>query len=131
MHATVNPPDLMIETQIGTYGPGSVIPGTRSLDLGLTIDPAFVFIDQDGMKRVVDYDPLIGDIDRLAPAKHSHTQERPMTRMVQAAANYPEISEISVRLCKTSLFEYSGEPGLTLVVDADDLANPRQQKAAA
>ena len=131
MRAVVNPPDLMIETQIGTYGPGSVILGTHSLDLGLTIDPALVFIDQDRMERVLDYDPLMRNSDRLAPAKHSHTQERLMTRIVQAAADYPEISEISVRLCKTNALADSGEAGLTLVVDADDHANPRQQKAAA
>lgn len=131
MRATVNLRDLVIETQIGTYGPEDVVPRAHSLDMVLTIDPALVFVDRDGMEAVFDYDPLIRDIDGLARDTHYQTQERLMTRIVHAAARYPEITEMSVSLCKTPVLENSGHLGVTLVVDAQDLAKLRQQKDAA
>ncbi|MFA8386958.1 MAG: dihydroneopterin aldolase [Pelagibaca sp.] len=131
MRATVNLRDLVIETQIGTYGPEDVVPRAHILDMVLTIDPALVFIDRDGMDRVFDYDPLLRDIDVLARDEHYHTQERLMTRIVHAAARYSEITEISVSLCKTPVLDNRGYLGVTLVVDAEDLAVLRQQKVAA
>jgi len=131
MRATVNLRDLVVETQIGTYGPDDVVPTAHSLDMVLTIDPALVLIDQDKMDRVFDYDPLIRDIDALARDGHYHTQERLMTRIVHAAARYPEITEISVSLSKTPVLGESGHLGVTLDVDAEDFAKLRQQKAAA
>lgn len=131
MRATVNLRDLVIETRIGTYGPEDVVPHAHSLNMVLTIDPALVFIDHDGMECVFDYDPLVRDIDGLARDTHYHTQERLMTRIVRAAAQYPEISEMSVSLSKTPVLDSSGHLGVTLVVDAKDLADLRQEKVAA
>ncbi len=107
------------------------MPRAHILDMVMTIDPALVFIDRDGMEHVFDYDPLIRDIDALARDDRYHTQERLMTRIVQAAARYPEITEMSVSLRKTPVLENSGHLGVTLVVDAKDLAELRQQKVAA
>lgn len=131
MRAAVNLRDLVIETQIGTYGPKDVVPRAHRLDLTLTIDPDLVFIDRDGMDRVFDYDPLIRDIDALGRDGHYDTQERLVTRIVHAAARYPQITEISVSLSKTPVLQNSGHLGVTLALDAKDLAELRQQKVAA
>ena len=63
--STIELKDLQITTDIGTYGPDDVVPDTHILDLRLTIDPKLVLIDDGGMDRVFDYDPLITEIDRL------------------------------------------------------------------
>lgn len=131
MCAVVNLRDLVIETQIGTYGPEDIVPRAHILNMVLTIDPALVFIDRDGMDCVFDYDPLIRDIDGLARDEHYHTQERLLTRIIQAAARYLEITGISISLCKTPVLENRGYLGVSLVVDAEDLAVLRQQKVAA
>lgn len=107
------------------------MPSAHILDMVMTIDPALVFIDRDRMDCVFDYDPLIRDIYRLARDGDYHTLERLMTRIVHAAARYPEITGMSVSLCKTPVLENSGHLDVTLVLDAKDLAERRQQVVAA
>ncbi|MDJ0858066.1 MAG: dihydroneopterin aldolase [Dinoroseobacter sp.] len=118
--------DLKILTDIGTYGPDDVVPEAHILDLVLTIDPSLVLIDQDGMDRVFDYDPLISEIDRLAQDAHYETQERLMTRIVEACATYASIDAVEVTLTKTPVLHGTGRLGVRLVVDADALAVMRQ-----
>ena len=62
--------DLEIMTNIGTYQAGEVVPSAHILDLCLTISPRYVFIDEDLMERVFDYDPLIAKISKTESNGH-------------------------------------------------------------
>ena len=80
MYSTIELTDLKLNTDIGTYGAGDVVPSAHLLDLTLSIDPALVLIETDGMAHIFDYDPLIDEIDRLARDGYHETQERLITR---------------------------------------------------
>lgn len=118
---------LEITPSLGTYGPNDVVPDAHLLDLILTIDPSLVFIDEDGMDHVFDYDPLISEIDRLASDVHYDTQERLMTRIVDACANYCEIEAVDICLSKRPVQRASGQLGVRLRIEAADLAHIREQ----
>jgi len=113
--------DLKLQTQIGTYGPGAVIPKEHILDLTLWIDAKLVLISEDIMKNVFDYDPLVIEIDRLAADCHYETQERLMTRIVQACAQYSEIKALDISLKKSPVRTDSGSLGVRLSVDSQTL----------
>lgn len=117
--------DLKLQTQIGTYGPGAVIPKEHILDLTLWIDAKLVLISEDIMKNVFDYDPLIIEIDRLAADCHYETQERLMTRIVQACALYSEIKALDISLKKSPVRADSGSLGVRLSVDSQTLNSLR------
>ena len=117
--------DLKLQTQIGTYGPGAVIPKEHILDLTLWIDAELVLISEDIMKNVFDYDPLIIEIDRLAADCHCETQERLMTRIVQACALYSEIKALDISLKKSPVRSDSGSLGVRLSVDSQTLNSLR------
>ena len=117
--------DLKLQTQIGTYGPGAVIPKEHILDLTLWIDAKLVLISEDIMKNVFDYDPLIIEIDRLAADCHCETQERLMTRIVQACALYSEIKALDISLKKSPVSADSGSLGVRLSVDSQTLNSLR------
>lgn len=108
---------LEVATDIGTYGPGDVVPRAHILDLELTIDASLVLIEADGMDRVFDYDPLIADIDRIARDGHYHTQERVMSRIARACAAYPPIRAVEITLSKTPVLGDTGTLGVTLTLD--------------
>jgi len=127
-HSTIELKDLQITTDIGTYGPGDVAPTAHILDLVLTIDPALVLIATDGMESVFDYDPLIKAIDRLAQDGHYETQERLMTRIVEACATHPEIEAVEVFLCKTPVLGETGKLGVRIAVDAQGLKEVRSAR---
>ena len=115
--STVEVTNLKIPADIGTYGPDDMVPEAHLLDLILTIDPALVLIDSDGMDGVFDYDPLIAEILRLARDGRYETQERLMTRMVHACAEYRQIEAVEVWLRKTPVAGTTGAVGLRLSVD--------------
>ena len=117
--------DLKLQTQIGTYGPGAVIPKEHILDLTLWIDAKLVLISEDIMKNVFDYDPLVIEIDRLAADCHYETQERLMTRIVQACAQYSEIKALDISLKKSPVRADSGSLGVRLSVDSQTLNSLR------
>jgi dihydroneopterin aldolase len=117
--------DLKLQTQIGTYGPGAVIPKEHILDLTLWIDAKLVLISEDIMKNVFDYDPLVIEIDRLAADCHYETQERLMTRIVQACAQYSEIKALDISLKKSPVRTDSGSLGVRLSVDSQTLNSLR------
>ncbi len=116
-NACIDLKDLQLQTQIGTYGPGAVIPKQHLLDLTLWIDPKLVFISEDLMENVFDYDPLVIEIERLAGDGHYETQERLMTRIVQACAKYPEIESLEISLRKSPVSQGTGSLGVRLLVD--------------
>ena len=117
--------DLRLNTQIGTYAPGATIPDQHLLNLTLWINPKLILISEDLMSRVFDYDPLVLEIDRLAVDGHYETQERLVTRIVEACAHYSEIESLEISLSKTPVRENSGVLGIKLYVDESNLARMR------
>jgi len=117
--------DLQLNTQIGTYAPGATIPDQHLLNLTLWINPKLILISEDLMDRVFDYDPLVLEIDRLAADGHYETQERLVTRIVDACARYSEIESLEISLSKTPVRENSGVLGIKLYVDESNLAKMR------
>lgn len=115
--------DLKLQTQIGTYGPGAIVPKQHLLDLTLWIDPKLALIAEDVMENVFDYDPLVTEIDRLAGDGHYETQERLMTRIVQACSKYPEIESLEIGLRKLPVSAGSGSLGVRLSLDNAALRN--------
>lgn len=121
--------DLEIQTQIGTYAPGAVIPKKHLLDLTLWIRPQLVLISEDVMQNVFDYDPLVVEIDSLAGDGHYETQERLMSRIVQACTKYPEIESLEIGLRKLPVRAGTGSLGVRLLVDQETLASLRTSSA--
>lgn len=124
-HACFELRDLAIHTDIGTYGPNDTVPDKHVLDLALQISPGKVLIAEDGMGYVFDYDPLVAEINRLAGDGHYDTQERLITRIVEACAAYPEIESVDICLRKSPVYNGSGSLGVRLSVDANTLASMR------
>ena len=129
LSSTIELRDLRIEADIGTYGPDDTVPDHHWLDLTLEIRPERVLIDTDGMERVFDYDPLVVEIDRLAADGHYETQERLMTRIVQACAACPDVLGLEIGLRKTPVRQGSGSLGVRLRLDAAALAPWREPMA--
>lgn len=113
--------DLELSTVIGTYGPGDIIPKQHLLDLTIWIDSTLVLISTDLMECVFDYDPLVIEIDRLACDGHYETQERLITRIVEACAKYLEIESIEIGLKKLPVRSETGSLGVRLSVDSATL----------
>jgi dihydroneopterin aldolase len=108
--------DFHLATRIGTYATGDTVPEYHALDLTLWIDPGLVLIAQDSMADVFDYDPLVREIERLAADGLYETQERLMTRIVQACAAYPVIEALEIALRKFPVRAGSGSLGVRLAV---------------
>ena len=126
-NACIELKDLKLQTQIGTYGPGAIVPKQHLLDLTLWIDPKLVLISEDVMENVFDYDPLVTVIDRLAGDGHYQTQERLMTRIIRACSNYPEIESLEISLRKMPVSAGSGSLGVRLSIDNATLSNMRDK----
>lgn len=124
-HGRIELKDLKLATQIGTYGPGDVIPDEHCLDLTLSINTQLILIDEDHMSQVFDYDPLIAEIDRLASDGHYETQEKLITRIIKACASYPQIQAAEISLRKSPVRSGSGTLGVRLFADAETLAGMR------
>jgi dihydroneopterin aldolase len=129
--ASIELRDLQLSTDIGTYGPGDVIPKHHLLDLTLWIDSTLVLISNDRMESVFDYDPLVVEIDRLARDGHYETQERLMTRIVEACAKYIEIESVEIGLKKLPVRSGTGSLGVRLSVDSARLHNIRSSITSA
>lgn len=110
--------DFTLNTRIGTYLPGDTVPDRHVLDLTLWIAPELVLIAQDGMAHVFDYDPLVAEIEALAQDVFYETQERLMTRIVQACAGHPAIQALDIALRKAPVRPSGGSLGVRLSVDA-------------
>ena len=117
-NASIELRDLELSTEIGTYGPGDIIPKKHLLDLTLWIDSKLVLISKDLMTSVFDYDPLVNEIDQLARDGYYETQERLMTRIVEACAKYLEIESIEIGLKKLPVRSETGSLGVRLSVDS-------------
>ena len=129
--ASIELRDLKLETQIGTYQHGDLIPKEHLLDLTLWIDSALVLIAEDHMKYVFDYDPLVAQIDSLASDGHYETQERLITRIIEACAQYHQIQSLEIGLRKSPVRNDSGSLGVRLSMDQATLVNLRNSKSSA
>lgn len=127
-NACIELKDLKLQIQIGTYGPGAIIPKQHLLDLTLWIESTLVLISKDTMENVFDYDPLVIEINRLAEDIHYETQERLMTQIVQACAQYPEIQSLEISLRKSPVGADSGSLGVRLSVNQKILNDLRASK---
>ena len=127
-NACIELKDLKLQIQIGTYGPGAIIPKQHLLDLTLWIESTLVLISKDVMENVFDYDPLVIEINRLAEDIHYETQERLMTRIVEACAQYPEIQSLEISLRKSPVSVDSGSLGVRLSVNQKTLNDLRASK---
>jgi dihydroneopterin aldolase len=129
--ASIELRDLKLSTDIGTYGPGDIIPTQHLLDLTLWIDSTLVLISNDRMESVFDYDPLVVEIDSLARDGHYETQERLMTRIVEACAKYIQIESIEIGLKKLPVRSGTGSLGVRLSVDSATLNKIRSSTTSA
>jgi dihydroneopterin aldolase len=128
--ASIELRDLKLQTQIGTYGPGAIVPEQHLLDLTLWIDAKLVLISEDEMENVFDYDPLIIEINRLAEDCHYETQERLITRIIEACAKYSEIKAMDIGLRKLPVHAESGSLGVRLSVDSLTMNNFRSSSTS-
>ena len=106
--ASIEIRDLLLDTRIGFFAPGERAPDKHVLDLTLWINADLVLIERDGMTHVFGYDPLLVDISRLAKEEHYETQERLITRLVQACAGYQQIESLEIVLRKAPVWFGSG-----------------------
>ncbi len=127
-NACIELKDLKLQIQIGTYGLGAIIPKQHLLDLTLWIESTLVLISKDAMENVFDYDPLVIEINRLAEDIHYETQERLMTRIVEACAQHPEIQSLEISLRKSPVSADSGSLGVRLSVNQKTLNDLRASK---
>ena len=109
--------DLKLRTKIGTYQLGDTVPDEHVLNLSFSIDAGLVLIPEDSMVHVFDYDPLVLEIDRLARDCHYETQERLISRIVQACSIYSEITSLEISLRKSPVHNNSGSLGVKLRLD--------------
>ena len=128
MRSTIELKPLLISPSLGTYGPDDIVPNCHILDLTITIDPTLVMINSDEMSKVFDYDPLISEIDKLIKDTHYETQEWLISRIVYACASCQAITAIELFLRKKPVMNKSGELGVRLVIEANDLSQLRRTK---
>ncbi|MGV9010009.1 dihydroneopterin aldolase [Brevundimonas sp.] len=125
-NSTIELRDLQLEVDIGTYGPGDIVPHAHLLDLILSVDSRLVLIGQDEMGLVFDYDPLVAEIDQIARASHYATQERVVSLIAAACAACPEIEAVDIFLRKCPVLAGTGALGIRLILDGEDLAALRK-----
>ena len=126
MKSTIELRQLKLTPSLGIYSPKDIKPDVHLLDLTLKIDPKLVLIDVDSMNNVFDYDPLIIEIERLAKEVHYHTQERLITRIVEACAAYETIESVDLLFRKRPVLRNSGELGVRLQVGSSELRDVRK-----
>ena len=127
--ASIELKGLTLSSNIGTYQEGDVVPDEHVLDLILWIDAGLVLIEEDGMEYVFDYDPLVLEINRLASDCHYETQERLISRIVQACSVYSEITSLEISLRKSPVHNGSGSLGVRLQIDEATLNHLRASNA--
>ena len=123
--STIELRDMILPTDIGTYGPDNLVPHHHLLDLTLCIAPTKVLIPSDGMVHVFDYDPLIVDIRTLAKTGHRETQEWLISQIAHLCATSDNIQGADIFLRKFPIHEESGTLGVRLTLQQDDLAKLR------
>ena len=114
--------DMVLATDIGTYGPDDPVPDHHLFDMTLEIAPMQVQILQDSMEHVFDCDPFIADIIVLAKTGYRETQEWLTTQIVQLCAQYSDIRGVDVYLRKLPADHVTGTLRVWLCLGENDLA---------
>jgi len=125
--STIELRDMILPTEIGTYGPDEPVPDHHLLDLTLSVASTLVLIPHDGMDHVFDYDPLTATIQTLAKTGHRETQEWLISQIAQLCATFNDIQGVDIYLRKFPVHQASGTLGVRLTLEQDDLANLRNQ----
>ena len=123
--STIELRDMILQTDIGTYGPDNPMPDHHLLDLILSIAPTKILIPSDGMVHVFDYDPLIVDIRTLAKTGHRETQEWLISQIAHLCATFDNIQGADIFLRKFPIHQESGTLGVRLTLQQDDLVKLR------
>ena len=123
--STIELRDMILQTDIGTYGPDNPMPDHHLLDLILSIAPTKVLIPSDGMVHVFDYDPLIVDIRTIAKTGHRETQEWLISQIAHLCATFDNIQGADIFLRKFPIHQESGTLGVRLTLQQDDLVKLR------
>lgn len=123
--STIELRDMLLPTEIGTYGPDDPVPDHHLLDLILSVAATQVLIPSDDMAHVFDYDPLIAEILTLANTGHRETQEWLINQIVHLCAQYSDIRAADVYLRKFPVHQDSGTLGVRLTLNKNDLAELR------
>jgi dihydroneopterin aldolase len=123
--STIELRDMILPTDIGTYGPDNPMPDHHLLDLILSIAPTKILIPSDGMVHVFDYDPLIVDIRTLAKTGHRETQEWLISQIAHLCATFDNIQGADIFLRKFPIHQESGTLGVRLTLQQDDLVKLR------
>ncbi len=130
LSSTVELRELKLGVQIGTFLPGEAAPEFHLLDLSLTINADLVLIAEDCMTQVFDYDPLLRGIETLSTDCQYETQERLLTRIVHACAQFPQIEALELALRKGPLKGGSGTLGIRFAAQAEAWSRLKVQLAA-
>ena len=120
--STIELRNMILPTDIGTYGPDNPVPDHHLLDLTLSIAPTKVLIPRDGMVHVFDYDPLMVDIWTLASTGHRETQEWLISQIAHLCATFDNIQGADIFLRKFPIHQESGTLGVRLTLQHDALA---------
>lgn len=116
-----------LPTRIGSYAPGETVPEDHTLDLTLWISPDLVLIAQDGMAQVFDYDPLVVQIEQVSADTPYETQERLLSRIVEACAQYPAIESLDIAVHKFPIRPQHGSLGVRMHVSPAQLVHLRSK----
>ena len=125
MTSTVELTGLELPVELGTYGPGDVVPDAHFLDLSLKIDASLVLVEADSMEKIFDYDPLVRDIENLARDGHYETQEWLMSRIARACASYAAIEAVELMVYKAPVLNGTGKLGVRLFIGPIELSRLR------
>lgn len=122
--------NLALNVFIGEHHCDSVHRHRHFLDLECEIEQKLVTIQTDSMDLVFDYDPLIRSIKNISDGKTYNTQEKLVTLLIKACAEYPEISSVRLFLSKSPTLDGSGAIGIEAILDQSDLNCVREKEKA-
>ena len=114
--------NLELTVSIGEYHSDGAYRHRHFLDLECEVEQRLVNIERDSMDLVFDYDPLVRSIKNISDGKTYNTQEKLVTLLLKACAEYPEISSVRLFLSKSPTLNGSGALGIEAVLDESDLS---------
>ena len=122
--------NLELNVSIGEFVSNGAYRHRHFLDLECEVEQRLVTIENDSMDLVFDYDPLIRSIKNISDGKRYNTQEKLVTLLLKACAEYPEISAVRLFLSKSPTLNGSGALGIEAILDQSDLNYLRGKEKA-
>ena len=125
LHSTIELVDVPVKAEIGIFAAGESDPYEHRLDLTLVVDPRLVFVSEDGMEHVFDYDQLLEQIHAVSQDKHYETQEVLASHIARCCARFEPIQAVEVCLKKSrpngSGGTVCGTIGVRLTISGEDM----------